>query len=124
MRTFFILYNYFFKNVTNILLKRLSIALNVMYIFFECYDFFILNYTNILLHCITFLKSVTYTLCPRVSYRTLQIIHSIWGSCSEDAIEVIKNVLGVTSSDFEEKYLGLPTPDGRLRVSFKVCKLS
>ena len=56
MRTFFILYNYFFKNVTNILLKRLSIALNVMYIFFECYDFLILNYTNILLHYNIFKK--------------------------------------------------------------------
>ena len=27
---------------------------------------------------------------------------------------MIKNVLGVTSSDIEEKYLGLPTPHGRL----------
>ena len=36
------------------------------------------------------------------------------GSCPEDTIEVIKNVLGVTSSDFEEIYLGLRTHDGLL----------
>ena len=65
-----------------------------------------MNYTNIF---DTFLKSVHVSATGTFKSSIL-----FGGWYLEDTIEVIKNVLDVTSSDFEEKYLGLPTPDGRL----------
>lgn len=35
-------------------------------------------------------------------------------SCPQDAMSSVKNTLQVTTSAFEEKYLGLPTPNGRM----------
>jgi hypothetical protein len=35
-------------------------------------------------------------------------------SCPTDKKEVVRQILNVTSSVFEEKYLGLPTPDGHM----------
>jgi hypothetical protein len=35
-------------------------------------------------------------------------------SCHDEVKDIIRSELGVTSLIFEEKYLGLPTPDGRM----------
>jgi hypothetical protein len=47
-----------------------------------------------------------------INHSKCSIIFS--GSCSQEAQEEVCNILHVVNPDFEEKYLGLPTPDGRM----------
>ena len=37
-------------------------------------------------------------------------------ACPEEVQDSVKQILEVEHSSFEEKYLGLPTPDGRMKA--------